>query len=473
MRRKQRRRADFIVGAAVFLFAACASTQPTTQPASGHSASGKAAQNAAADGLSAMQMAQRPIWIHQTPESDEFLYFTGMAEGAGESETRNAAVRNGFASVAEFYGNLILSETVDHSVFIEDMGRTIAEATTFDDKTNSYTNGVVSGVQAVEYYTETYRASNTRLSYKVWALCQVPRKKAEADRANFAKDISGRYTRLLDTSYDTLAAALHSYSAVLSALEQNPLHRAVAYYDGPGGRVGLYDYCRVQLNVIAGNAGFESLPAAFVQRGRPFTGTVRLSSGTFPEIGAVPCRIVITRTNAAYPPQEYPLDKNNSFTLRIPTTALDAGNYTVQLELLLNTAAPALRQNPKGAFALEVRPATAEIRFEGETLNAAEERMFTQAVQQALQRHKVPLLTGYEFLVAFTIRTQTESITGTRLLLCDISVSLNSGGSVLYQSASERITEISRDRAVKLAADYIRDNSGFWTGAAKITMNNE
>jgi hypothetical protein len=121
---------------------------------------------------------------------------------------------------------------------------------------------------------------------------------------------------------------------------------------------------------------------------------------------------------------------------------------------------------------LQVRPAPAEIRFEGETLNTAEERVFTRAVQQALQRHTVFPPAGYEFLVAFTIRPQTENITGTRLLLCDVSLSLNSGGRLLYESASKRITEISRDRAVELAEDYIRDNSEFWTGAAKI-LNSE
>jgi hypothetical protein len=461
--------AIFFIEAAFLLLAACASAQVAgnNQTAQG----GSGVQKEAADALNAMQLAQRPLWIQQTPESAEFLYFTGMAEAAGESEARNAAVRNGFAAAAGFYGNLIQAENIDRSVFIEDMGRTITEATTYDDKTNSYTNAVVSEVRAVEYYTETYRAPNTRLSYKVWALCRVSRQKAEEDMANFAKDISGRYAHLFDTRYDTMSTALHSYSAVLSALEQNPLHRAVAYYDGPDGRVGLYDYCGIRLNAIAGNAGFDSLPAAAVQRGRPFTGTIRLSSGMFPEIGAVPCRVVITGNNNNVPPVEYPLEKNNSFAVRIPTASLEAGNYTVQLELLLNTAAPALRQNPKEAFTLEVRPAQAEIRFEGETLSKAEERMFTQAVQQALQTYKVPLLAGYEFLVTFTAKTQTESLTGTRLLICDVSVSLASAGSVLFQSAPGRITEISRDHALKLASEYIRDNREFWTGAAKVTNN--
>jgi hypothetical protein len=465
-----------IIIAAALLLLAAVSARATgnnqadrdSRAAENNRAAGNNARNEAADALSAMQAAQRPLWIQQTPESAEFLYFTGMADAAGEADARNAAVRNGFAAAAGFYGNLIQSETIDHSVFVEDLSRTIAETTTFDDKTNSYTNAVISEVQVVEYYTETYRAPNTRLSYKVWALCRVSRQKAEEDRANFAKDISGRYSHLLDARYDTMSAALQSCSAVLSALEQNPLHRAVAYYDGPDGRVGLYDYCIVRLNAIAGNAVFEPLPAAAVRRGRAFTGTIRLSSGMFSEIGALPCRVVITGKNNA---AEYPLEKNNSFALRIPTAHLETGNYTVQMELLLNSAAPALRQNPKGAFTLEVRPVSAEIRFGGDALSGAEQRMLSQAVQQALQTYRVPLLEGYEFLVTFNVQTRTEPVAGTSILICDVSVSLTSAGSVLFQSPPGRITEISRDHALKLASDYIRENREFWTGAAEITKN--
>jgi hypothetical protein len=471
MRKKQMKIADFIIGAVVLLAAACSSGPPAQN--NRDAGSGNAAEQNAADSLTAMQFSHRPHWIQQTPESAEFLYFTGMAEAAGEPEARTAAVRNGFAAAAGFYGNLIQSETIDHSAFIEDMGRTIADATTYNDKTNSYTNAVISEVQAVEYYTETYRAPNTRISYKVWALCRVSRQKAEEDRANFAKDISGKYTPLLTAPYDTLSAVLHAYSAVISALDQNPLHRAVAYHDGPDGKTGLYEYARIRINELAGEVRFDELPAAAVQRGRPFTGTIRLSAGRFSETGAVPCRIVITGNNGTMPPAEYPLGRDNTFTLEIPTARLEAGSYTVRLELLLSAAAPGLRRNPTGAFTLEVRPALAEVRFGGETLSGEEQRMFTQAVQAALQKYRVPLLAGYEFLVTFTTRTQTEPVTGTGLLICNVSVSLSSAGSVLFQSAPARITEISRDQAIRLASDHIRGDRAFWTGAAEVTSKNE
>jgi hypothetical protein len=336
------------MGAAVLLFASCTSAQVVQ--------SGNTAQQEAADSLTAIQLSQRPLWIQQTPESAEFLYFTGMAEAASESEARNAAVQNGFAAAAGFYGNFIQSETIDHSVFIEDMSRTIAEATIYDDKTNSYTNAVISEVRAIEYYTETYRAPNNRLSYKVWALCRVSRQKAEEDLANFAKNISDRYSPLLDTPYDTMAAALHSYSAVLSALEQNPLYRAVAWYDSPDGRVGLYEYCAARINALANSISFAAIPYGSVQKGETLNTTVRISSSQFQRIGAALCRVNITVDEELPPSRPYTVGEDNAFSLLIYTDKLEAGKYNVQLELLLNEAAPTLRTNPSAGFSFEVTP---------------------------------------------------------------------------------------------------------------------
>ena len=471
MQRKQAGISDFIVGVVVFLFAAC-SSEPSAQD-NQVAQSGHAPLQEAAATLTAMQASQRPIWIWQTPESTEFLYFPGMAEAASEPEARNAAVRNSFAAAAGFYGNLIQAETMDHSVFMEDMSRTIAEATTFDDKTNSYINAVISEVQAIEYYTETYRAQNTQLAYKVWVLCRISRKKAEEDRANFAKNISDQYTRLLDTSYDTMSAALHSWSMVLSALEQNPLHRAVAYHDGPEGRVGLYDYCGIRLNAIAGNAVFDSLPTATVQWGKTYTGTICLSSGIFPEIGAVSCRVVITGNNT--PIVEYPLEKNNSFALRIPTARLEAGNYTVHLELLLNVAAPTLRQNLKGAFILEVRPVQAEIRFDGEELDAAEQRSLTNALRQGLEKTGIQaeiasarrdtVHDGYSFVISvISIVTEDAPPPFRRTnIRGDFSVSFARDGLTLKLAAAA-FNDSSRDWVVRGAVNWIRDNHEFYEG---------
>jgi hypothetical protein len=454
MRKKQTGPSGFIIMAAILLLAACASAPPTQNE--------QASQNTAPAVIIETPPPQRPRWISQTPESAEFLYFTGMAEADSEPEARIAAVRNGFAETAGFYGSLIQSETTDHSVFIEDMGRTIAEATTYDDKTNSYTNTIISEVRAVEYYTETYRARNTHVSYKVWALCRVSRQKAEEERANFAKNISEQYTRLLDTRYDTLSGALSAYNGVYAALEQNPLHRTIAVY---GDGQSLFEYCRQRITEITDSVSFDDIPPQSVQKGGTPAVPVRVSSLLFANAGPLECTVTIQGGNRSVPGGTWTVGGDNSFLLRLPASALEAGNYTVTLEL--NALSSAVTRNPKTSFPLEVRPASAEIRFAGETLSGAEQRVLSQAVQQALQTYHVPLLAGYEFLVTFNTRTQKEPFAGTDILICDVSVSLTGAGDVLFQSAAGRITEISRDHALILAAEYIRNNRDFWDGAAR------
>jgi hypothetical protein len=456
---------SFIVTAALALLAVCIAPQPVLASAQPDRDKTRAANSGAAPVIMETPSALRPRWISRTPESPEYLYFTGMGEAASETEARASAVKDGLAAAAGFLGSLVQSETTDRSVFIQDAGRAAAESTVYDEKTNSYTNALVSEAAVTEYYTE--RASGHPPAYKVWALCRIPRQKAEADIANFAQNVSAQYAGLLAARPATLAAALQSYAAVRSALEQNPLHRAVAYYDTPDGRTGLYDYCGVQIDAIAASVSFGPLPPMSVRRGEPLVFPAALSSGMFPEIGAVFCRATVTGGGAS-PAEyaEYPLERNGTFTARMLTARLPPRNYTVELELLLSTAAPSLRQTPKTAFPLEVRPVQAAVTFEGSP-SPAEQRVFSQAVQQALQKYNVPLSAEYMFAVTFTARARTEPLAGTNILRCDVSVSLKNGENVLFQSTPHSLAEIDRDYAVKLAAEHIANDSEFWTKAAE------
>jgi hypothetical protein len=309
-----------------------------------------------------------------------------------------------------------------------------------------------------------YINTKNREEYIVYVLCQISRARAEREIDSFAQKISERYGNLIRTQ-NTLSGALKVYSETYSSLKNNPLHRAVAWFDAQSGRVALYDYCAVQINTLAGSVSFDTVPATALQQGETFSRTIRLASNMFNEIGSASCSIKLTGRNNGLPVALYTLGRNNSFALQIYTSKLESGNYTVQIELLLNEIAPALRQNPRGAFSLEVRPATAVINFEGETLTQGEQRTLTQGLQQALQKYKVPLRMNYEFRITFTSKRETEPISNTALLICEASVAMVFNGNVVLQSDTKRITEMSRDRAVRLVSDFIRDNQNFWINA--------
>jgi hypothetical protein len=439
MRKKQTGPSDFIIMAAVFLLAACASAPPVQ----------RTAQNNSAALTIDTPSPQRPLWINQTPESAEFLYFTGMAEADSESEARNAAVKNGFADAAGFYGSLIQSEITDHSVFIENMGRVIAEATTYDDKTNSYTNTVISEVRAIEYYTETYRARNTRVSYKVWALCRIPRQKAEEDRANFVKNISEQYTRLLDGRYDTLSTALHPYSAVLAALEQNPLHRAIAVY---GDGQSLFGYCRLKIIEIVDSLLFDDIPPQAVQKGGALTVPVRVSSLLFPRAGPLECTVTIQSGNRSVPGGAWTLGGDNSFLLRLPVSALEAGNYTITLELALNTLSSAVTRNPGTSFPLEVKPLnTVQFLYQD-----AESLPLGSTIQGVFQtRGLLPVPSGGAYLALISLVLHERNTVDYYIIQPSITISVERDGTPLlvyakrYGEFAHRTREAALERAYR------------------------
>jgi hypothetical protein len=457
---KEKRKAGVIM-AALALLCACASAQGARE---------KSAQDNG--NAPVIETPERPRWISRIPESGEYLYFTGMAESDLEFEARNAAAKNGFAAAAGFYASLIQSETTDRSVFIEAMGRTIADATSYDDKTNSYTNAVISELTVVEYHLEILRTRDDRLSYKVWALCRVPRQKAEADRANFVKNISEGYTHMLDAPADTVAAAVHSYSGVLAALERNPLHRAAASYDGPAGAVNLYEYLLLRLNALAGSLSFAPLPAAAVEKTGVLDMTVRVLSPPDTPAGALDCAVSIYGTKLRLPRETYTVGADNSFPVKIAASRLEPGKYTVQLDLLLNEIDPRVRKNPSGIFSLEVTPLKAAVDFavSGGGLGEMEKDALVQGIQQGIRRYGVPVTlsagreaqSGAVFTVTLHFREQAPAPPLTlALIACDAEMTFSRNGQI-WESALKHIVETSAAEAVRQARKFIEENEGFF-----------
>ncbi|MDR1128942.1 MAG: hypothetical protein LBL20_06490 [Treponema sp.] len=410
------------------------------------------------------QFPDKPAWTVRKPQDTaEMSYFTSLVdEFITEEESLRSAINNVNNAVANNTIVYIRSSVSERSRSTESQ-----EAFSINIETDSYTDIVLSGIK-IETYSEWYVNRNNQRRYRAWALAVISKARIEENRRAYLETIAKRYA--LDPAIDrnNLGGALSAYSGVYHALLENPLHRTLAVY---GDGQSLFEHCRLKINEIAGSVSVDEIPPQSVQKGGALTVPVRLSSPLFPNAGALECAVVIRSGNRVTPAGSYTVSGDNSFLLRLSASALEAGNYQVNLELALNSLSSAVARNPQTSFRLEVRPATAEIKFEGETLSQAERRSLSQAVQQALQTYRVPLSAGYEFLVAFEIRKTMAPFAGTDILLCDISVSLCSAESVLLQSAPERITEISRDQALKLAADYIRNNREFWTGAAQITNN--
>jgi hypothetical protein len=166
----------------------------------------------------------------------------------------------------------------------------------------------------------------------------------------------------------------------------------------------------------------------------------------------------------------YTIDADNAFLLQIHTAKPEPGNYNVHLELRLHDTSPAPR-NPSSGFSFEVLPVSAAIAFSGSALTEAEQNTLAQGVQLALQRYTVSLQNGCVFLISFNTKEQEGAFAGAALSVSETSLSLLKNGETLCKSETKRITEIDRNRALRLAADFYRGNTAFWTQVKQILEN--
>ncbi|MDR0375734.1 MAG: hypothetical protein LBH85_08440 [Treponema sp.] len=420
-----------------------------------------------------MEPSEKPKWILETPQNANFIYFTGMAEAGIETEAREAAFRYCLSQVAGLYGNLVREDISERSVWSKDSEKTITDMVIFDENISSYIDTVVSGVEAAAYYTEEYYNSNTnRKLFKVWILCRIARKKAEQNIADFAKNISEPYINLL-VKHDTANSALLMYGNILASLEQKPLHRTVAYYDSPGGRVNLYNYIDIQLNTLASGITFAGIPSLRVPKNCTLKTNITIDS-PFESSGVIDCVIGIYGADTASPLESRKVAASDIFSLELPNLRLNTGSYTVRLELLLTEISPFIRRNPTISFSLEVTPVTAfvviDILGDNDGIGEAEKNTLVQALQRGIKNSGVPVSLSMEagepdgsgFTITLALRKQPPVLPlKSPLTICDVTLAFSWNGSV-RESETKQFSEINAVGAVREARKFIEGNEIFF-----------
>jgi hypothetical protein len=300
--------------------------------------------------------AQKPEWVNTVPQSGGELYFIGTSRAYGTvTDARNAAREDAFNQIVKYYGQYIKSTGIERTTLSGTSTDILNPYIEKEEEISRFAENIISQVSADKYYTEIYMTARNKEEIIVYVLCQIARSRAERDIENFAKNISERYGNLIGVQ-TTLSSALKVYSDIYEALNENPLHRAVAYYNSANGKTGLSEYCAMQINALAGSVSFAPVPFSTVQKGEALNTTVKLSSTMMNTIGASRCRVNIAGGNNRAPSPNYTVDNNNNFSLSIYTDKLEAGKYTVTLELLLNEIAPNIKRNPSNSFSFEITP---------------------------------------------------------------------------------------------------------------------
>jgi hypothetical protein len=378
-----------------------------------------------------------PDWIASVPQSQSEIYFVGMsAPLSSEAAARDEARKDAVVQVSRFYGQFLQENLSVRSRYAEESGKVLADLTEADSDIAMFAQAVVTQINADSYFTEVYDGGKAGEVYVAYALCRIPRSKAEEDIRNFAKDVSDRYGNLI-TRQDSFITALNSYNHVLQTLERNPLHKAVAVYRGRNGEVNLYDFLVTEMNALASGVTFSPVTSSVKQNDESLDMTVRVAS-SYKTMG--PLDVSARVDGAAGLRGSYLVDQDNTVKLSLRTGPLNRGRYTVVFEIPLKESFPVIRANPQGSYLFAVTSAAAGIRFEGSPLSAREQSSLAENIQQGIQRYNAPLKLvtqgAAEYVIVADHRTGSQQMPGTKFAMysCTISLALVRGGTVILQS---------------------------------------
>jgi len=296
-----------------------------------------------------------PVWKYNVPLSDTEFFFVGTSQFYNTpANARNDARENARIQVLEYYGQIIEKQAVALSTVAGNTRETLAPYVINEETINTYAQNVVSEVATREYYTETYLNADNKEEYIVYTLHQINKQKAENDIANFAKNISERYTAAF-SQWNTLKAALEGYTLVVKALEKNPLHRVMAYYETPAGRAGLYEYALVKINELASSISVETVPFGTIQETETFTTPVKLTSSIMPSTGLLDCQAVMYNANNSGV-ITYPFNSAGDNPYNLQVRNLKPGAYNVTVEILLSDLTAGIAKNTGNNFSFTVTP---------------------------------------------------------------------------------------------------------------------
>jgi hypothetical protein len=293
-------------------------------------------------------------WIGEVPQSETEFFFIGTSQPYNTAASaRDDARENARNQVLKFYGEFIESRAIARSSISGSTRDTLESFVNREEQIKNFAQHVVTEVGAVRYYTEVWLNGDDKEEYVVYALCRIPRQKAEEDIANFAENISARYTNLLPQS-TTLKTALEGYALVVKALEQNPLHRITAYHESPAGRVGLFEYARIRINELANSLSIEPVSARIIQETETLDTPIRLRSSMLPATGLLDCRASLFGAGSGDTAYPFSTASGDPYNLQIRN--LKPGTYNVQIEILLSELTGGIAKNTGTGFTFEVTP---------------------------------------------------------------------------------------------------------------------
>lgn len=315
--------------------------------------------------------SQRPSWVDSVPSSDTHLYFIGTSNYlANETSARNDARQDAFSQIIKYYGTVIkstASETKSVKALSSDVIDPYIES---EELLQSFAERYVSEILTENYFTEKYLINGNQEQWVCYVKCSVLKEKVKQEIDSFAADISERYSSLLperqSNKYNSLSAAVSGYLSVYKAITENPIYQAVAYVETSSGKSALDEYAIMQAKRLILNCKMQTNDyEAIVEKGNNFKSNIIVLSSDYENISGMKTNVYLSSNGNILAKGNGNINSNNIIEVKIDTSSLDYGRYSLKIDLVNDIGSSILGENTVDSILLpfEVVPIYAGIKF--------------------------------------------------------------------------------------------------------------
>lgn len=416
---------------------------------------------------------ERPAWIDSIPENEEELYFTGVSRKAADiQEARSNAMADARRQIVSYYGVVIRDSGIERKS-VQGLSTDILDPYIEEEKIiQSFAERYISQVAADKFYTEQFIVTENgtkKEDFTCYVLCQIPKAKVQKEIDEFAKNTSERYVSLLPEKsalpFSSVISAVTAYKSVLSSLEENPIHRSVAYIETSSGKAGLYEYTQVQIQRLLKNCSLKFLQDNSnknkIEKGEIFSAKVKITSPDYKNSGSLDCSVKLFSSGNLIAEIPYKSSDDGIVNISLSTKKLPLGLYTLSAELSSG------EQNTHDSILFTVVPIQASIVLDSDTEMIRDSKIFIEKIQRLLDSNEIPIKISEEKKLSnekfkFTIHISSE-IFGSqdeikKFKISSAYITFEKNGENILQSDSKSVWgKLSRDltKSAKSAVENI------------------
>jgi hypothetical protein len=278
--------------------------------------------------------------------TDDVIEFRGEGTGTDYAEARAAAMDDIAVQIGRYMYAFISSDIQDRLVYQSENGTTINDTESTGLDTRIFSEMMVSGITIDREFPLPRQPDG---KYKMILSCLMSQSDLKNQGDQYLRTVVESYAAQLRHSTERgggLAADIRTWQSIMHTLEQNPMHKAIAYLDLPQGRVNLHDYLTERISALAGSIVFAPIPAQKVRKGKTILIPIDVSSPLYAAPGQFECSVSLSRLQSGESTRRYT-------SAAVDTSLLPVGAYRGSVELRLAELSPLLR-NMVREFTLEV-----------------------------------------------------------------------------------------------------------------------